>query len=114
MQNFKSHGFDREAEAVACLEGAQLALERIKRPIVIEADCNELVKALNSTDIMWARWAGIIAEIRKDSNLVADGLAKLAGRGEQDMIMQFSVPTGILALIHRDRNFVTSCNASTS
>jgi hypothetical protein len=96
---------------------------------VIEADCNELVKALNSTDIMWARWAGIIAEIkavcrlmpecnivhvRKDSNLVADGLAKLAGRGEQDMIMQFSVPTGILALIHRDRNFVTSCNASTS
>jgi hypothetical protein len=114
-----------EAEAAACLEGTHLALEWIRRPIMIESDCSELVKGLHSTDV---RWASTIAEIkavcqllpecnivhiRRDSNMVVDGLAQLARSSEQDIIMQFSVPPSIQDF-HRDRNVVTSCTASTS
>jgi hypothetical protein len=72
-----------EAEALACLEGVRLALEWMSRPIEIETDCLELVKALKSDVNMWARWAGIIGN--QGTMLTVQGMQghPCPARGEQ-------------------------------
>jgi ribonuclease HI len=98
-----------EAEALACLEGIRLMIERIGRPTVVETDCESLVAALAGTMSKWSNWAGLISEIkeasqllpqrrlvhaRREANMVAHELAKLATRSHQGAVITNGVPPG--------------------
>jgi hypothetical protein len=61
-----------EAEAIACLHGVRLATEWIRQPIVVESDCQTLIKTTKERGPNRARWAGIIQEIKALSNLLPE------------------------------------------
>ena len=81
-----------DAEAVACLEGVQLSNEWIRKPLVIESDCN-VIKSLLSDAENRASFSNIVKEIKsvmyaipevkvckigRECNKVAHELAQLA------------------------------------
>jgi hypothetical protein len=51
-------------EAEACLQGIRLARVWIDQPMIVEADCVGLIKALMMGVQSRAPWAGVISEIR--------------------------------------------------
>lgn len=82
-----------EAEATACLEGVQLAVEWIGKPTVRFSDCFYIVKALQDRMVDTTRYSSIINEIKtsmmllpkvkvskigRECNRVAHELARLA------------------------------------
>jgi ribonuclease HI len=53
-----------QAEALACLEGVQLAANWVQMPIILESDNADVVAGLNATQDSRAEWRGIIAEVK--------------------------------------------------
>nr|AAV35804.1 hypothetical protein [Oryza sativa Japonica Group]ABF97374.1 hypothetical protein LOC_Os03g39190 [Oryza sativa Japonica Group] len=83
-----------QAEALACLEGIQLATEWVNMPLILESDNASVVAELNATNVSRADWSGIILDvkaamlclvqvqvhkIKRDSNKIAHALAQLDG-----------------------------------
>jgi hypothetical protein len=121
-----------EAEALACLEGIQLTVEGVRLPTEVETDCSALVQAVNTAGSSSARRPGLILEIkdisrllpdckvahvRRDANQVAHGLAQLAKKKRQCMVMHGNVPQEIQAMVANDRQGTnardTICNDRT-
>uniref|UniRef100_A0A0D3FKX1 RNase H type-1 domain-containing protein n=1 Tax=Oryza barthii TaxID=65489 RepID=A0A0D3FKX1_9ORYZ len=59
-----------QAEALACLEGIQLANEWVNMPLILESDNASVIAELNATNVQ-------VHEIKRDSNKIAHALAQL-------------------------------------
>jgi ribonuclease HI len=95
------------AEAEACLQGLRLALEWSQQPVIVEADCLSMIRAVLTTEEDRASWAGLIQEIkgvsvllpdcrfirvRREGNLVAHRLARRALQFNECGLGRFSSP----------------------
>ncbi|OEL12620.1 hypothetical protein BAE44_0026364 [Dichanthelium oligosanthes] len=69
-----------EAEAEACFEGIQLAVEWIKKPTIIESDCHYLVKALQTVGENRARYSNIVKETKDAMMMLPEVVVSKIGR----------------------------------
>ncbi|KAF8751029.1 hypothetical protein HU200_012261 [Digitaria exilis] len=76
-----------EAEAMACLVGLQLAAQHCQAPVILESDC-----------------ARVVRTVRRERNLVADGLAHLARRTAHSVVWLGTAPACVQSLITNDCN----------
>jgi ribonuclease HI len=73
-------GSVEEAEAMACLEGIRLAVERIGKPVCLESDCLTVIIGLREGDAKRAAWSGIISEVIEVSRLLSACTFRHTGR----------------------------------
>lgn len=103
-----------EAEAVACLEEVRLAVEWVRLPARLEADCSMLIDALTSLAPTRASWTGVLQDIRgvgallpevvfdkvkREANSVAHSLAKLAVANNEMVVKRFRFPDCVRSIV---------------
>lgn len=108
-----------DAEAMACLEGVQLSNEWIRKPMVIESDCHNVVKSLLSGAENRASFSNIVKEIKfamsaipevkvckigRECNKVAHELAQLAKRCMHSAVWRDQSPSCVFELVNLDSN----------
>lgn len=113
-QKVRRCGSALEAEAEACLIGIRLASAWVQKPAIIESDCWELVRHLQSTKKTRATWSGLTDEIKaasqllpasrfsrikRGSNSVAHALAKVAQINNSWAVWRLRPPPEIQGLV---------------
>ena len=108
-----------EAEAIAALEGIQLA-RLLNSPIMLESDCQQVVDAINrnswgrsQASLVYAEASaaaqGIhsfkIQKVHRTANSAAHSLAAFSRRTETSGVMQFSAPVCVLNQLKSDCNY---------
>lgn len=115
-----------EAEADACLFGVRLAVEWTHQPAIVEADCWEMIQAMQQADVIRAAWRGLIGDIRgaglllpeckfsrvkRGCNAAAHALAHLGFRELREEVWHLRCPTSLMDLVNRER---VSCQGRAS
>jgi hypothetical protein len=93
-----------KAEAEACLHGLRLVTECVRQPVCVEADCVNLIHAINIEGDDRSRWAGVIKEIQAMRSHATGRDARLATASgkqtwwpmNQDVVLHSRVPSHLI------------------